>query len=253
LTYITKSVKIFFVGDKNLFHLDSPVKSGDDTVRDGLSMKKITTRETVAAAIKQLEEENKDVTARSIREKMGGGNLGKICDVIKELKEVDTIDETSNIALITSPKLDPYDSKFKGVVESLISNVQKLLNTEKQKYDNDLNNYIQELETSKLSITELVNENVTLKERLANTEDLVKSLNAKLEIQKETLSVTIAEKSAELSLTRDKLMESNSSAAYYKGMYEGGFRKEEITQTPKQVEAEKRVVKPAKGKKTTSK
>jgi septal ring factor EnvC (AmiA/AmiB activator) len=140
-----------------------------------------------------------------------------------------------------------YPEEYKDLVEAVLSSLSKILQTERAAHELELKKHSQESQESREALKELAEEKAALEKKLAESQDRYKSLEAKLEVQEKSLVESLAETKAELNLVRERYFEAKSTAAYYKGLYEGGGGQARTSSPdPKKVEASEKAPKTAK-------
>jgi predicted nucleic acid-binding Zn-ribbon protein len=175
-------------------------------------LKPITTYDAVRAAVKELNEAGQDVTIRSVQAKMGGGNLGKIGEVLKQVYA----DAAANLSTTLE-----RGGKYKEVLAAVTSAIDSLVN-ETQRLGEEAQAWLaKEVDECHVIIRNNEDTISDLSSRLAEAQDTIKSLTVRLELQESALSSARDEKEGFRERLQGELANSLKEASYYKGLYEG--------------------------------
>jgi chromosome segregation ATPase len=175
-------------------------------------LKPITTYDAVRAAVKELTEAGQDVTLRSVQAKMGGGNLGKIGEVLKQVYA----DAAANLSTTLE-----RGGKYKEVLTAVTTAIDSLVNETHRLGEAEQAWLAKEIDDCHIIIRNNEEAITDLSSRLAEAQDTIKSLTVRLELQETALTTARDEKEGFRERLQVELANSLKEASYYKGLYEG--------------------------------
>jgi chromosome segregation ATPase len=171
----------------------------------------MVTIESVSKSVSELDAEKKPITTRAVRDKLGGGSLKKISDLMKECRSETVLSETS-IAMFNED-IQECSSKLTRHMEEL---VQKTIVKSSQRKSNLLEDH-----------EEALNEIGILEKRLQDSQTLnedkdetIRRQQAEITVLKESLKNAHEEKEKHRDQYQAKLEDLTREAAYFKGQFE---------------------------------
>jgi regulator of replication initiation timing len=201
----------------------------------------IVTVENVLKAVRELKDENKAISTRSVRKKLGAGNLTQISAILKQV-----MDEAAASAKISVQAGEQY----KEIINAVVSASSKLVEDQTKALVHEKNMLAEEVDECNDNIMSLHQQIGELKSYLSEMIDKNKSLEAKneaildennklknifdeqLKEHRKTFQDQLSDKNetvkalqVEREELREKLSEALASAtkdaSYYKGLHEG--------------------------------
>jgi hypothetical protein len=178
-------------------------------------MKHMTTIEGVKAALDSLRAKGVNPTGVALRDELGGGNVGVILKFKAQIEAGEVADSPH-----TATK-SLFDDKFTNLASIIITEIDKIIKQEAQNYIFSINNYQNEANEASATIDKLSEENSSLASQLAEKDDLIRTLEARLVVQETAHARALEQSRAELVKTQTERDEANRSASYHKGLYDG--------------------------------
>jgi chromosome segregation ATPase len=211
----------------------------------------VATTENVFTAVKELKQEGKAISARSVRKKLGVGNVSQISTILKQV-----LNEEASSVINLIQEEDYYKSFNSIIVEAaqkVVFDKTKDIETEKTKLAEEVDECnaaimaneerISDLESE---LTESLDKNKILEAQNQALQDEIKTLQKVYDEQLKTIQAAfnelVREKNeslrkltAEIENFRDKyqkdLAEASKEAAYYRGLQEGTIKNQIVSES----------------------